>query len=412
MASVFLLGNLRSSLTLARSLARAGHAVHAGYDSLDPFLVRSRAVAGVCPHAMLDEDPEAALRQVNAYLSQHPEIEAVIPVSEVALRLVSRHRDRFPPGVRAVVADDRLVEACSDKARLFELCDRLGVRLARRSMATDLAQLSAAVGEVGLPCIVKPVESTEFVWGRKAVILHTAEDARRLASWPEGHRTLCVQSFVDGPRHNVYFGAARGRLLGAVEVEVLRTDRLDGVGYAVEGVSTPPLPAVRTATEALVQALDYHGVGCVQVMVDRHTGEISFLEINPRLGGNYLIAERCGRPLSLWMLELAQGRTPEALPDPWAYPVAVGYAHTRGDLGGLKAEWSTGALTPLQAIAWALQALRAAFRPVHLTFSLRDPWPTVWLFLHKPLTRLGVSPIPTEVRGRNAAMAWPATGAV
>lgn len=413
MAAVFLFGNLRASLTLARTLARAGHGVHAGYDDLDPFLVRSNAVTGVVGHPAPDSDPEGALRQVTAYLEQHPEIEALIPVSEVAMRLVSRNRERFPPGVRLMVTDDRIVEACSDKAGLFDLCDRLGVPLARRRMAADMAALLDAVDEIGLPCIVKPVESTEFVWGRKAVVLRTpTEAAEWLVGWPEGHRTLCVQALVEGPRHNVYFGAANGRLLGAVEVEVLRTDRLDGVGYATEGRSVAPLPAVRAATEALVKALDYHGVGCVQVMVDARSGEMSFLEINPRLGGNYKIAESCGMPLSLWLFDIAQGRTPEPKADPWAYPVNRGYIHTKGDLGGLKAELGKGALTPLQALLWGLRAARGALRPDHLTFALSDPWPAVWLYLHKPLIRLGVDPVPRR-RGRPAAeLALPATGAI
>ena len=412
MAAIFLLGNLRASLTLARSLARAGHVIHAGYDDLDPFLVRSRVVAGTLSHAALDADPDTALRQIAAYLEQHPEIEALIPVSEVAMRLVSRHRGRFPFGVRLMVTDDRIVEACADKAALFELCDRLAVPMARRVMVQSAEALADAVEAVGLPCIIKPVESTEFVWGRKAVVLETARDAARLDGWPSGHRTLCVQSFVDGPRHNVYFAAAHGRLLGAVEVEIRRTDRLDGVGYAVEGVSVAPLPAVRAATEALAAALDYHGVGCVQVMVDAASGAISFLEINPRLGGNYKIAESCGLPLSLWLYEFGRGRTPAPKPDPWAYPVGRGYVHTRGDLGGLKTQWETGALTPGQAFGWALRALRAALRPDHLTFSLGDPWPTVWLYLHKPLARIGIEPVPGRRAATHADMILPAIGAV
>jgi hypothetical protein len=49
MATVLLLGNLRASLTLARSLARAGHRIVAGMDAPDPYLFLSRHVAHVFP---------------------------------------------------------------------------------------------------------------------------------------------------------------------------------------------------------------------------------------------------------------------------------------------------------------------------------------------------------------------------
>jgi hypothetical protein len=54
MAQIFLFGNLRASLTLARSLSRAGHVVHAGVDDPDPYLFASRHVKGVLHHARPD----------------------------------------------------------------------------------------------------------------------------------------------------------------------------------------------------------------------------------------------------------------------------------------------------------------------------------------------------------------------
>ena len=391
MAQIFLFGNLRASLTLARSLSRAGHVVHAGVDDPDPYLFASRHVKGVLNHARPDLDPEAALRQLVEYFERNPAIEALIPVSEVATRLISRNRDRFPARLRLVMAEERLVAACSDKAGLFALCDRLGLPIARRVEVSDLPALTQAVARVGTPCIVKPLESTEFVLGEKAVALREAGEAeRRFTVWPEGHQALCVQSFIDGPRHNAYFGALEGRLLGAAEIEIRRTDRYDGTGYAVEGVSVAPLQAIREATEALVRALNYTGVGCAQFMVSQDGRQVSFLEINPRLGANYKIAETCGLPLSLWMYDIASGRSPEPKADPWSYPVGKTYIHSKGDIGGLRKEWGRGVLTRAAALRWAVAAMVGVFRPNHLTFALSDPLPTVLLYLHRPMQRLGV----------------------
>jgi predicted ATP-grasp superfamily ATP-dependent carboligase len=408
MSQIFLFGNLRASLTLARSLSRAGHVIHAGVDDPDPYLFASRHVKGVLHHARPDLDPEAALRQLVDYLERNPSIEALIPVSEVATRLISRNRGRFPARVRLILAEERLVAACSDKAGLFALCDRLGLPIARRLEVRDLPALKQAVARVGTPCIVKPLESTEFVLGEKAVALRSTEEAeRRFTSWPEGHQALCVQSFVEGPRHNVYFGAFEGRLLGAAEIEIRRTDRYDGTGYAVEGVSVAPHPVIREATESLLAALNYTGVGCAQFMVAHDGREVSFLEINPRLGGNYKIAETCGLPLSLWMYEIACGGRPAGKADPWAYPVGRTYIHSKGDIGGLRKEWARGVLTPAAALRWAAAAAVGVFRPNHLTLALSDPLPTLLIYLHRPMQRLGLR----RRRAEAAPAPLPAPGA-
>lgn len=410
MAGVLLLGNLRASLTLARKLHAAGWMVHCGVDGDDPYLSFSRAVAGAFRHPPLDIHPDLALDDVLGYLARHPHITAVIPVSEVATRIVSRRRDRFDASVRLLMAEDAVVELCADKARLFRLCDQLGVRLARRIIVESHAALQSAVEAMGRPCVVKPVESTELVFGTKALILGLNDDAAEvLPGWPPGHRTLCVQSFVDGPRVNVYFGATEGRLLGAAAVEIARTDRWDGTGYAVEGVSTQPSPALRHASEALVQAVGYTGVGCLQFMVDRATGEISFLEINPRLGANYAIAEACGLPLSLWMVQIVGGCIDAETADAWSPSVGRRYVWSKGDLAGLKREHSAGRLTPTQAAAWAFRALLAAASMPHLTFDPRDPAPTLWIYLHPLLRRLGFGRKHPEITTSSGEDSGPAT---
>lgn len=391
MAGFLLLGNLRASLTLARKLHAAGHIVHCGVESADPYLSFSRAISGAFRHARFDAQPELAIDQALAHLRRNPSIENVIPVSEVATRVVSRRRQRFAGRARLILAEDRVVEACADKAGLFALCDRIGVRLARRSIVGDLAALRREIEVVGRPCVVKPVESTAFLFGDKAVILTEGHDPDLLfPEWPPDHEALCVQSFVDGPRWNVYFGAHEGRLLGAVTFEIARTDRWDGTGYAVEGVSVATSPAVRHATEALVAALGYTGVGCAQFMVDRRSGQISFLEINPRLGANYAAAEACGLPLSLWMVEIGLGQTPPGFSDPWASRHGRRYVWTKGDLAGLKRELRTGRISALQGVIWLTRLVRAALVSTHLTLDVRDPQPTFWIYLHPLFRALGL----------------------
>ncbi|MGF1461773.1 MAG: hypothetical protein ACFB2Z_01135, partial [Maricaulaceae bacterium] len=237
-----LIGNLRASLTVARSLARAGWTVDAGVDGLDPYLFWSNCVADTFRHPPLDAEPDAASAVILERLSAHP-VDAVIPISEVAARVVAQRRAAFDAHALVVAPDAEIVRACADKAGLFAVCDALGVGLARRAIVPDHKALIAEAADIGFPIIVKPVDSTAYVFGEKAVIAQDAADlARRVPSWPEPHETVCVQRFVQGPRQNAYFAAHEGDVLGGVVVEIGRTDRADGTGYAVTGVARPPPP--------------------------------------------------------------------------------------------------------------------------------------------------------------------------
>lgn len=379
--TVLLLGNLRASLTLARTLSRAGHRIIAGVDGADPYLFLSRHVDGWFRHAPLDAAPEAALQSILPALSEHG-VDVVLPVSEVATRLVADRHTLFADQARIAAPAPDLVARCADKAGLFDLCDQAGAPIAARAVVGSVAELHAAAAEIGGALVVKPTNSTHYVLDRKALRFEgPSQLIEQIQAWPAGHETLCVQRYVAGPRKNIYFAAERGRLQGAVAVQVTRTDTLDGTGYAVAGRSVSAEPGLRQAVERLIGALEYHGVGCAQFMTDGDT--LSFLEINPRLGANFKIVEACGLALSRYALALPLG---EAVPqpiDPWGYRTGVRYAWTKGALTGVlnaRREHGLGAASLAGLLA---QTAREAAAPCHLTFDLRDPLPTLGLYANK-----------------------------
>lgn len=390
MAGVLLIGNLRSSLTLARQLSRAGHEVHCGIDEIDPYLHTSRHVRGSFVHAAIDRDPARTLDQVDAYLAEHAAIEAVIPVSEIAARLFSRHRDRFAAVARVIAPTEAVLETCIDKPLMFDLCDEVGLPVAPRRLPTDHPSLMAAIDEIGFPCIVKPADAGHFLFERKAIVLKTrAEAEAALPYWPVEHARLCVQKFVDAPRHILMFAAKDGEILGAVDARVTRTDLADGTGFTTDMVSDRVHPVVAEGLARLVRRLDYTGVGDVDIMVDEASGEISFLELNPRLGASYKSAEICGLPLSRLILALGMGEEPPPCPSPWTHPVGRRLVWTKAEVGALKRDLKSGALARSALPARLGRMLGSALAWHHMTFDLLDPLPTVWCYLHPVLRRFG-----------------------
>src|SRR5690606_30064351 len=132
---------------------------------LSPYLFASRAVSGAFAHADPVAEPERTLAQIEDYLDRHREVDTLLPVSEMAARLVVRNRARLETRARIAAVSADLLETCIDKERMFALCDRIGVPVAPRETVSDHTALLDAAARIGLPCIVKPTDTAEFVFG-------------------------------------------------------------------------------------------------------------------------------------------------------------------------------------------------------------------------------------------------------
>lgn len=369
--SALVLGDHRQALAIARSLHRAGYRVIAGRHGGRTLLERSRCVTEVWEHPSVG-DRVAWTEALEAFCAARRDLGAVFPVGVEEIERLSPLAARLP--VLVVAAGASALAVCRSKRALLVLADRLRVPTERWAVVGDRDALLPALERVGLPAVVKPDRHGEG-HGFKAAILERRADAMRLADRiPFPACGLVLQRLAPGARHNVYFLARKGALLGLAQVRILRTDRPDGTGLAVEGVSVGPDPALVESTTALVRALDYTGAGCAQYMVDAATTTTSFLEINARLGANCAAACACGLDLPRLFIDALLGT---AAPQK---PARVGrrYAWLEGDLHGLVSCLVSGRIGWGAASAWLLRAILAQLRARdHIVFSWRDPLPAL-----------------------------------
>lgn len=368
---VLVLGDHRQALAIARSLHRAGYRVIAGRAGRPTVLERSRCVTEVWDHPS-SRDRVAWSDALAAFCAARQDVGAVFPVGTEEIELASPLAPRLP--VLVVAASSATLAVCRSKRALLALADRVGVPTPPWAIVRDRADLLPALERVGLPAVVKPdleSEQREF----KAAILQRRADAAGLADrFPFPARGLILQRLAPGVRHNLYFVARAGALLGLAEVRILRTDRPDGTGLAVEGLSVRPEPALVEWTAALARALDYTGAGCAQFMVEDSTASVSFLEINARLGANCAAACACGLDLPRLFVEALLGK---AEPQPRA-TVGRRYAWLEGDFHGLGACLTAGRIGWRAASVWLLRAILAQLRAQdQIVFSWRDPRPTL-----------------------------------
>jgi predicted ATP-grasp superfamily ATP-dependent carboligase len=384
---VLLVGDARMAFPVAKALDRAGARVFAGVSVSSNYLEWSRHVTASFRHSPLEPGTDEALPVILNWIDRRGGIDAIQPVSEAGSRLMSRHRRAFQARGRLIMPDADTVAACMDKTGLFRLCEQLGVALAPFRRVRTLAEARAAARTLGFPVIVKPSVVDAELFGRKALIV---ADEPRLATlmphWPEIHPELIVQRYVTGPRHSVIFTADRGRLLGAVEIRAARTHEHDGTGYTTYGVTVAPTPRVREGVERLVRALDYSSTGCAQFVVDPRSGDLTFMEINPRVS-LARIAEHAGLPHSVWGLELALGRRIAGWTDPWSARTGVRYVWTKGDLNLLMKRVADGSVGPLEAGRKLARIGLDAATCVHAIFDPLDPAPAIGVYANRWIKR-------------------------
>ena len=304
------------------------------------------------------------------FCAERRDVSIVFPVGDKEIERTAPLAGRLP----ALVVAARSRMPCSSKQALLSMAASLGIPTPPWEVVDRPAALERAIDRLGLPAVLKPDVSTNEAAGFKVTLVRTAADVRRVVNTLPVGSSFVVQRFAPGVRHNVYFIASEGRMLGHADIRVLRTDRPDGTGLAVEAESVSPHPALLDWTRKLAAELAYTGVGCAQFLVDEATGAISFLEVNARLGANSAGTCACGHDLPRLFVDVLSGVAAEQP------PAVVGRRYTwlHGDIDGLKAALDSGRITWGEAAAWASRLVVAQLRSRHhITWRWNDPLPTV-----------------------------------
>lgn len=385
--SILVLGNYRQTITVIRSLGRAGYHVIVGNEKSRVSTDYSRYISEVWRHPAIELGNEAFFVALLDFLRARPEVRLVFPVGERQIEYLNGRWEKIPVDVSLVMANRKSVETCFDKASAYALAKRLSVPVPEYRQPRSYSECIAAVEEIGCPCVIKPNDSRAPFFGKKAIILHDRKELeQKLPGWPDEDGFLFVQKFATGYRHNCHFLADHGRLVAYFEQRVMRTNRLDYTASGVDGVSVQPTEVLKQHVSNLTQELGYTGPGCCQFLVDDSTGQFHFLEINPRLDATCAIPYYCGYEFPLLAVDQVQktrGVAPlVTLPLP-NYPVGKRGAWTLGDLAGAIDSLRGREVGVWEFARWLGRILRTCLSAdFHLTWSWRDPLPALYRGLH------------------------------
>jgi predicted ATP-grasp superfamily ATP-dependent carboligase len=375
---VCVLGNVGPSLTVIRSLARAGYEVLVGREDSMPLIDRSRYASEFLTYPSPEKGEKEFAAALDRFLRGRPDVSLVFPVGERTLSGIAHHRSELPGRVEFVMPDPTTLTLCLDKSAMSYVALELGIPAPQCRRAVDMRELRSAAEAIGYPCVVKPVDSLRPFFERKAIVCRSEVDLETaFSSWPADNDVLLVQEYAAGWRQNCQFAAIDGEVFAYFEHRTLRTDRPDGMGHEVEGVSTSPTEPLRKYTEVLAKRLKYSGVGCVQFVADDACGTRAFMEINPRLDGTCAIAYHCGYDFPRLAIHCVRGGRDPDPPIPASYPTGKRVHWFLGDVLGLSSSYRRGDIGRAGALAWSSALARAAVRAdIHLTWAWDDPLPT------------------------------------
>ncbi len=373
--AVLVIGDYQQTIAVVRSLARSGRTVIVGEHSRRSFAALSRHTHGTWKHP----DPQRTVEfaaELDALLSRRRDIRWVFPVGESDLLALIACREHLKHRVQMAMPPPQTVAACLDKPTSYDLANELNIPQMRSATADSFLELQDCVSDIGIPLVVKCPDSTRLIDDRKALIIRSDEAFERWrVTLANARYPLVVQAWFDGARHNCQFAAIDGRITAYFEQRVLRTDEPDGTGFGVEGISVPPSRDLYTYTAALAERLRYDGVGCAQFLVNDKSGTCAFLELNPRLDATCELAVRCGVDFPTFAIDPAAAR-------PRAYPEGRRFHWLLGDLRAMSAQIKDGA--PRRSMSTALRETAAAHWHANykLTWSWRDPLPSLFLYGH------------------------------
>ncbi|WP_340097697.1 ATP-grasp domain-containing protein [Salinibaculum salinum] len=296
-------------------------------------------VSRFCDQPVVVPDPEEdvlAYRDALLDLASRPGVRTIIPTDEHDAYVLSRYRERFEEYVDLVVPDVDRLRSVHDRLELFEIADDAGVPIPETQLLTDVddwrpRHIVKSRYNLLADAYCPEYDPSQTVSVNTIKHLEPGEEPDVAAIREEMKHTPIIQEFV--PSAGEYMVNAlydNGEPVAVCQQRQVRcSSYVGGGGVYRESVDIPEL---ESAARTLLDALDYHGLACIEYMEDATTGEFKLLEINPRMWQSLASTVRTGAdfPYYYW---LTATDSPDVI-DP-SYDLGVGTHMLEGELSYL-----------------------------------------------------------------------------
>ncbi len=367
---------LKQSLAAVRSLGSRGLRVAAmcTIAGVPAFSSRWCRAAFLCS---ANEGDEACYDYLARLLDQI-DARVLITSSDATIALIRRHRQALEQRVRLALASETVLDIVTSKERTWEMAQQLGIRVPRSIGLESVDDLRAVLGEIGLPAMIKPVES--WLWNEQtgagvavtAQLATSFEEARRIVeTFARLECKSLVQEFIEGERQSISYIYAQGQIYA--RCAQWHTHIVGGQSARRQTISPPP--DIDEPAERLVRAIGLEGCSEAEFRRGRD-GRPYLMEINPRLWASTELAVRAGVDFPYLLYQWACG---EQITPVKSYRVGTRLRFLKGEytaaLVAVKQRGRPGATPPLRAL---LDLCLGFFTPTGYDYlDWRDPLPAL-----------------------------------
>ena len=366
---------LRQSLVTVRSLGSRGLRVAAleAFDGVPAFSSRWCHQKAICP---ADEGTNEYVRSLEQVLDSTG-ARVLIASSDGTVALLRQHREQLEQRVRIALAKEPALGIAINKEQTLEIAKQLGLGVPRAVTIASVSEVGAALHEIGLPAVVKPVES--WLWGKQSRVISqlvtTPDEARRaVEELTSFGGTALFQQFLSGRRESLSFFYANGEIYARYAFWGKRTNPpLGGIYVLRQSIAFPPDTGEQA--EHLVREIELEGYSQVEFRRDS-VGKPYLMEINPRLNMGIEVAVRAGVDFPYLLYQWASGETINVAK---SYRIGGQMRYLKGDfittVASVRQRGRPGVTPP----AWAILAFFLSFFiPMGYDyFDWRDPLPAL-----------------------------------
>jgi D-aspartate ligase len=364
-------GGDHSGLAIARSLGRRGIPVY--------ILDSQYCIASCSKYATRVEKASNILNEretLDAVLELGWKFQlqgwVLFPTRDETVAAFSRHRDELAEFFRVTTGEWASVEWAWDKAKTYELAERLDIPCPKTFVLNGISELQSLHSR--LPLAIKPAIKENFFYatGAKAWRANTAKELEQLYENASRHistQEILVQEIIPGDGREQYSYCAfylNGRPHSTLIARRARQHPRE-FGRAATYVETVEKPIIEDLSERFLGAIKYHGLVEIEYKRDPRDGKYKLLDVNARPWGFHGLGAACGVDFPYLAYADQMG-----LPiEPARAKSGVGWVRMLTDVPTALADLAHGCLN----LRTYIQSMRAA--RIESVFSWDDPLP--WL---------------------------------
>src|SRR5207245_863961 len=173
-------------------------------------------------------------------------VRVLITSSDATIASVRRHREQLERRVQIALAKEPALGIAISKEQTLAIARQLGVGVPRAVSVGAVSEVAAALQEIGLPAVVKPVQSWSWDGQQGARIasqlVTTPDEARRaVEELTRFGGTTLFQEFLSGRRESLSLFYANGEVYARFAFWGKRTNPPLGGTYTLrQAIAFPP----------------------------------------------------------------------------------------------------------------------------------------------------------------------------